>query len=158
MANDYRYKLLKTFWYTARLKGVSQDNARAFVESVYPGKRLSRMTVDELERVTREFIKVHRVDVSMPVKKVKRKKSQYRDHRVELATPEQIDLIDNYADALGLQDFHLESLMYRAGAQFGEPMTLRVAQNMIEAMKKMLQRGWKPKIKKEINYKNVAWN
>ena len=157
MASNYRYKLLKTFWYTAKQAGVSEENARAFAQAIYPGKRLSRMTVDELERVTRDFIAVHRVGVSMPRKKSKREKSPSRNSRVELATPEQIDLIDNYADALGLQDFHLESLMYRAGSRYGEPMTLKVAQNMIEAMKKMLSRGWKPKVTKEIKYDNVTW-
>lgn len=155
---DYRIKLLKTFWYTARQAGVSEDDARAFVQSVYPGKRLSRMTVDELERVVRDFIKTNGIDVSMPLKKTKKKNALYRDNRVELATPGQIDLIDNYADALNLKDSHMEALMYRAGGRFGVPMSVKVAQNMIEAMKKMLARDWKPKIKKENRVENVTWH
>ena len=126
--DDFRYKLLKTFWHTARQAGVEEENARAFAQGIYPGKRLSTMTVDELERVTREFIKVHRVDVNMPVKKIKPKKVLYRERRLELATARQLDLIDNYADELGLQNIHIEALMRRAGAKFGEPLTLKVAQ------------------------------
>jgi hypothetical protein len=142
---DYRIKLLRAFWLAVGQAGVTEDDARAFAQGVYPEKRLSTMTTDELEFVCRQFIKVHRINISMPVKKVKPKKVFYRDHRLELATPSQLDLIDNYADELSLQSFHLEALMRRAGAKFGEPLTLKVAQNMIEGMKKMLQRGWKPR-------------
>ncbi len=157
---NYRYKLLKTFWGTARQAGVNEDDARAFVQSVYPGKRLSRMTLDELDRVVCEFIKTTGIDFNMPVKKKNRKlRVQFsRDNRLELATPGQVELIDNYADALELQDFHLLSIMNRAGAKVGEPLTLKVAQNMIEGMKKMLDRGWKPKVRAEIDYQNVTWN
>lgn len=157
-ATEYRRKLLNTFWLTANKAGVNQDDARAFAQSVYPGKRLSQMTVDELERVTKEFINIHRVDVRMPAKRNKRQRSFNWDNRLERATSKQIDLIDNYAEALGLQDFHLEKLMYRAGAKFGEPLTLKVAQNMIEGMKKMLARNWKPKKTKEPRVEHVTWH
>jgi len=150
--------LLRAFWLTARQAGVNEENARAFAQSLYPGKRLSTMTNDELERVTREFIKIHRVDINMPVKKVKPKKVVYSNRRIELATARQLDLIDNYADELGLQNAHLEALMSRAGCEFGKPLTLKVAQNMIEAMKKMLERGWKPKITTGTREEQVTWH
>ena len=154
---NYRYKLISTFWLVANRAAVDQDNARAFVQSVYPRKSLSKLTIDELYRVVSEFIKTTGADVHMP-KRPKKKFTPRSNNRLEWASPAQIELIENYADALNLEDFHLEALRLRAGGEKFERPTKKQAQNMIEAMKEMLKRDWKPKIAKKESHEDVTWH
>lgn len=158
MAENYRNKLIKTFWLTAHRSGVSEDEARSFVSSIYPGKSLSKLVEDELVRVVGEFIKTTGAPVRMPKRPGRKKWTRARIDRQENASSSQIALIDNYADALELDEIHLEAMRQRAGGKKYARLTRGEAQKMIEAMKAMLGRGWKPKTKKEHDIGKVTWH
>jgi hypothetical protein len=143
MAEDYQYKLIKTFWFTVRKAGLIKENADAFVFSKN-GKSLKLLTIDELEDTVRELISVTKVNVYMPTKPRSRKNKSVVKGRIELASPGQLDKIEILAKSLGLSDGGVLSILKKMGWEPDTPIGLVPAQKTIEVLKSMNKRGWEP--------------
>jgi hypothetical protein len=160
MADDYRYKLIKTFWLTVKKAGISKENADAFVVGKN-GKSLKLLTIDELEDTVGELIQVTKASVYMPNKPKSRKKKSVVKGRIELATSAQMDKIELLASTLGLSDNGVFRILQQMGWEPDTPISLVPAQKTIEVLKSMKERGWIPK--KQRTYKipgdnSLAWN
>lgn len=164
MADSYRYKLIKTFWYTARETGLCNELANDFVSANFPGKSLSKLTIDELEVCVKELIKTSRLDIRMPWKTVKKKNQQQHtaikgtSEHFQPASVRQLQKIDRLAEQIGLHEGHILKLAKKFGHIIG-PFSVQITQKLIECMKDMIRRGWKPDDKEaEEIPENVTWN
>lgn len=160
MAEDYRYKLIKTFWFCARKAGVTKEQASDFVFSLYR-KGLSRLTLDELESTVKQFIDTTGAKVYMPKKTIKKRKKGVVLDRFEVASPGQLEKIEILAEAMGLSDSIIFTQLKKMGWVPGTPIGKIAAQKTIEAFKSMAQRGWKPRERLKIRIpraNSIAWN
>ncbi len=161
MANDYRYKLMKTFWFAVKQTGMTEDEARAFAWAKYQ-KRISMLTEDQLYERTVELAKIHHLDIGIP-KRPQKKKTWYKKarnpgDRLELASLEQMEMIGEMAGKIGLSDAGIFVFLKKMGWVPGTPVGLIPAQKTIEAFKAMWKRGYKPKKQTIYIPKGVAWN
>ena len=144
--SEYRNKLNRTFWLIANKIGV--DNAKNFARSLY-NKRISQLTVDEYEDIVRELIRYSKVDVTMPKRyKSKRRPVELPDSD-DLASPKQVEKINQLADAIGLDDNSLVKIQMKMSGGEICRLTVPIAQKIIECLKSMKKRGWKPTKQKE---------
>ncbi len=149
---QYRLKLIKTFWLIAHQ--ITEENARAVVESMYKSPRISILQTYQLEAVVAELIRTSGLDIGMPNRQAKASNDRFNQppptpgtNLREDATPQQMALINQLANDLDLPDSVLVSQMEKMNRADGNegPLSLRAAQNLIEGFKKMKKRNWQPK-------------
>jgi len=137
LAPPQRAKLLAAIHANAKQMGLD-DPARYDLQLKLTGVTSCRdMDLPQLMRVDRELRRLARI---MP------KRRPGRDERrpAEPPTREQLDLIANLAGVLGLALGQYRALCTRI-VKHGWPQTRAEANQVIEAMKAMQQRGWRAK-------------
>jgi hypothetical protein len=149
-ADNYRYKLIKTWFLTLNKAGMDKEMGDDFLQSIYPAKSISRLTSDELYNVLYNLIKKTGLDIGIPKRPQKpHKKKAWNKHRdlddrTELATPGQLDKIDIMSKKIGLSDNAILELMIKMGWKPGTQIGKIAAQSTIECLKAMIKKNWKP--------------
>jgi len=158
---NLRIKLIATFWLAAREAGIKKEFADSFVLSCRfsNGKSLSKLTVDELQSVVSEFLKVCNVNVKMPTQ-TSRRNPKERPSRIEIASSGQLKKIDDLAAELDMPDYAVVALLERCGHLISNQISKTTAQKTIEALKAMKERGWKPNkpASSQKNDDDIIWN
>ncbi len=140
-----REKLIRTFFWIIRSAGISEDDWRAFVESLYGKGSLRMLTTDELKCVVDELAAVTGIELRKPSPREKHKRENITVTRngvvIELPTKEQLALIENLSDKMNMSQETLQGLIRKAAE--GKPtLSLLSARKLIEMLKYMHGRGW----------------
>jgi hypothetical protein len=158
---QWRKKLLATWWGIARFIGT--ENTWAYTHKCYPdkiqeypGKGLTRLTIDELETVVRGLVNMSGGQYNMPVKKTKTRGRwvPYDEKLKEPSSPGQTAKINKLANELNITDKYLVGIAEKAiGRSLADgEMTNTEAQKVIEALKHIKKRRQKTGLQMKIPY------
>ena len=149
--DEYRLTLLKIFWSVVN-KYTGKQFGYEFAESLYPdkvssfpAKGISSLTVDELRTVVAGLCEKSGANYTVPVWKKEKKKGK-ANNMEGWATDGQLDRIKIMAADIGLSRDALRNLAKKmnGGNEVKGKCPIKVAQKMLNALKGMKVRGWKP--------------
>jgi len=136
-----RHRLLAAIHATATAMGLSKPDRYDLQLELTGITSCSDMDLAQLQQVDRELRRLQRM---LPPEGSKRRTGRDERRPAEPPTPEQLELIQNLSKLLGLALEQYRKLCMRI-LHHSWPQTRAEANQVIEAMKAMQRRGWKPK-------------